>query len=538
MIFDQNPLTTQQHHLWKEMINNQFPEIIDEEIFPYSLIHAIESSPQRFYNKEIYRQYLLWMINSTRTDIDTFSETLREYSAEISHACSVLEEVNVRPIHENHLPSGDIDKIRFIEEEIIYSLLKLYEGPFYVFLKIIARQVRVISGKGTDGLDLYNVIQTIQTTELANVYQFYNNNLRNGIAHGKMMYRNNELLFIDKKGNEYSSFPIDLLRLFDKILDCCNAFALAFKAFTFSNPLYFETFKIPIPRYLLIEELKIKLKSPGWEVLYTYESQSINIPDQLNILVQNNFWSVIKVKLSCFQTAYLAETLTKTYGRIFISLKSKYSVDGWAAFDAKMIRELKSKDNVRLEEHVKTLQDNLVFFIPKFTFPKFVYTIKTYIDSVGINYKILKKKFRLFVKPKKFSVREIKFHAKRKYVVIEDASVILSSDLQTNPLTAIRQNKKLIIKSVIRQARKKAPLFSWEYLLPVRYIRVFIYDEDLRERSLRNSGLIPQIIATIQVNKSRRIQVPDIFRGNPEQIGKYRIVWFNGWRGLDNDTSG
>lgn len=99
MIFDENPLTKQQHHFWKEIIADQFPEIIDEEIFPYSLIHAVETSPQRFYNKEIYRQYLLWLINSTRADINTFSETLREYSDEISNACAVLEEINLRTRH-------------------------------------------------------------------------------------------------------------------------------------------------------------------------------------------------------------------------------------------------------------------------------------------------------------------------------------------------------------------------------------------------------------------------------------------------------
>jgi len=48
-------------------------------------------------------------------------------------------------------------------------------------------------------------------------------------------------------------------------------------------------------------------------------------------------------------------------------------------------------------------------------------------------------------------------------------------------------------------------------------------------RNLRNSGLIPELVATIEVNTTKRIQTIDIIGGKPEQLGKYRIVWNKKW---------
>jgi hypothetical protein len=69
-----------------------------------------------------------------------------------------------------------------------------------------------------------------------------------------------------------------------------------------------------------IEELQEKTKMPGREIVYNYESINIHQADQLNIIIKNNFWDFKKVFYCCFQTAYLAESITKSYSRIFLSL--------------------------------------------------------------------------------------------------------------------------------------------------------------------------------------------------------------------------
>jgi hypothetical protein len=46
---------------------------------------------------------------------------------------------------------------------------------------------------------------------------------------------------------------------------------------------------------------------------------------------------------------------------------------------------------------------------------------------------------------------------------------------------------------------------------------------------LRNSGLISELVATIEINTSKQIRTIDIIGGTVEQIGKYRIVWNKKW---------
>lgn len=51
----------------------------------------------------------------------------------------------------------------------------------------------------------------------------------------------------------------------------------------------------------------------------------------------------------------------------------------------------------------------------------------------------------------------------------------------------------------------------------------------MRVRKLRQSGLIPELIGTVEVNSSKQIRTIDILGGTVEQHGKYRIVWNKQW---------
>ena len=49
--------------------------------------------------------------------------------------------------------------------------------------------------------------------------------------------------------------------------------------------------------------------------------------------------------------------------------------------------------------------------------------------------------------------------------------------------------------------------------------------KDFRVRKLGVSGLIPELICTIELKKLKRIKCPDIFGGKPEVIRNFRVVW-------------
>ncbi len=61
--------------------------------------------------------------------------------------------------------------------------------------------------------------------------------------------------------------------------------------------------------------------------------------------------------------------------------------------------------------------------------------------------------------------------------------------------------------------------------LRLGYLRIGVYSEDFRIRKLKNSGLIPELLCTIEFKRLQRIHTIDIIGGKPETIKKFRIVW-------------
>ena len=171
-----------------------------------------------------------------------------------------------------------------------------------------------------------------------------------------------------------------------------------------------------------------------------------------------------------------------------------------------------------------------MFFVPKFKFPRFIYKLGTYRSILKITFPLAWKKYvdTYFSNP--FIVRETQIHSKRYFTVVQDPSVIIKPNFQADIEGLIRIKRKQIVKLAIKYSRNQCSRFSLTRYLPVKYIRVFIYQTDKRVRNLRNSGLISDLVATIEVNTTKWIKTIDIIGGTPEQIGKYRIVWNKRWQ--------
>ena len=137
--------------------------------------------------------------------------------------------------------------------------------------------------------------------------------------------------------------------------------------------------------------------------------------------------------------------------------------------------------------------------------------------------------------PQPFYLRETQIHSKRYFTVIADPSIIIKSKFQIDVQNLLRQNRRKIVRLSIKKSKETLPYFSKARLFPVKYVRIFVYDTDKRVRQLRHSGLIKELICSIEVNTTRRIKTIDIIGGTVEQIGKYRIVWNKKW--LENQGS-
>lgn len=534
MIIENNPATKQQHDNWQLRIKSEFPNTDFSFSSDYlCLIHYLDKTPQKFYSKEAFKQYLSFLENAKVKDPKLLSNILIDAEPLLSISNKILTEVNNKPVHDTFLPKEHNDLINFIDKDIHYNLLKIYETPFFHLSKIVAKYHWIKDNKSTDGLDLYNSVEQLKKVDFTFVERFYLHDVRNGIAHGKIIFSDMDITYIDKKGGKTIIPTRKIIDTLDGILDITNGFCLAFKVFSLTNSVFFESYKIQIPQSILLEELQAKANGPAWTITNCLESVAMRDKKQLIIYVKNDNWDYNKVNWYSFTTALWAEALTKSYERIFFSLHSTHnriSPTGWAGYDATMFRRLREIDEMRFEAFIGVLENDYVYFIPKIKFPKFIYKIGTFLSVIKITLPLEWRKYVDTYFPNPFFIRETQIHSKKNFSVVQDPSVIIKPNFQNDVEGLIRDNKKRIMKLAINYSRKQCSRYSLTRYLPVKYARVFIYDTDKRVRNLRNSGLIPELIATIEVNTTKHIKTIDIIGGTPEQIGKYRIVWNKRWQ--------
>lgn len=526
----ENPITKVLHENWYKKINDKFPELEFSDSNILSFVDYIENSPQKFYSVKAYQFYLNLLVDLKISNSELLKQFITENQNTINRAATSLNEINKKPIHDVFLPDGDLQLYQFIDKEMHYNYLRLLEGAYFVYISLIAKQSRTKRGKRLEGLDLFNCVQEIEKST-SFIAKAYNNTIRNGIAHGSVIFQDNNLIYTDKKGNSEKLSKREAVKKFDYLVDICNGLTLAFQAFIFTNLEFFDENSISIPQSILLRELKFQSDGPAWEVIATSESITIDDRSQLMIYVENFFRDYNKVQFNSFRTAYLAAKFTNNYDRIFLHLDSKHSSfgrNGWAAFDGKRMKE-NILNNSSLESYTGIMENNGVMFLPKIKLPRILYKVGSFLMSMKIILPLTLKEHFENVSPNPFLVRETRIHSKGKFAVVQDPSVVVKDDFAFELETLIRTNFKKIIRRVKKHSRQECSRISILRYLPIKYIRVFVYQENKRVRALRNSGLISELICTIEVNTTKRIKTIDIIGGTPEQHGEYRIVWNQNW---------
>ena len=525
----ENPLLRNTHARKRSDIKEHFPELEDCPHDHFLSIHKyIKRSPQRFYSQSVYSKFLGWLEDRNRISQGALQQYLTEHDAELNRAFLHLEEINNLDWHDFFEKLDNIEFIRFIDQQIHPSYLRLTEAVFTPFCRIVAYFSRVDRGSGTDGLDLFPIVEEIERTSLSDVVNPYKHIVRNAIAHGGITYLQNEILYCDKKGNEEKYSDRDIVRTFDDLLDSCNALALALSLFLLVN----QPNGYRLPQQLLLEELKEETKTPWWEVVGCTPSKFTGL-NQLIIYARPNTADYGKVQLSTFQTGVLVESFVPGYDRYFFSIRSSSSWPGWAAFDGKKLHDLRNKQDAILEDYKGVLENDLVFYVPRIKTPRFIARIQNIILSFRLNMPIAILDIKRQLGLPEIYIREANIH-RNAWGAVLNGSVFVEYHKGSITQDIIRKIRKKAVRKALSEARKKTPICKIIRFLPLGYARISVFCKDYRRRRLSGYGLGPHLVCTIQVKRIRRIQSPDIMGSTIEQLGGYRIAWNRAW--LEENT--
>lgn len=519
-----NPLLKDRHAEQRQMLLDRFPVLSDcPHQYFLSLRKYLLDSPQRFFSPEVFESFHGWLTQRDTTARDTLKKFFAENTHELNRAFLHIEEINEYEWHDHFKDLDDYELIRFIDQKMNPSYLRLTEGVLTPLLRVVAYFSRRDREKKTDGLDTWNIANEVLRTDVREAVAPYQHTVRNGIAHGGITYLQKEIRYRDGKGNEEKLSDTNAIRLLDDLLDTCNALSLALSLFFLTH----QEHGYLLPQNLVLNELKAETYAPWWEIVGCTPSAFAGL-NQLIVYARPHTSDYSKVQLSTFHSGVLAERFAPGYDRYFFSLRAKGALPGWAGFDGKKLRKLRREANATLEDYVGVLDDNLVFYSPRFRLPHFLYRIHNLVTSVRIQWPSAAANFRKQMGWHSATARAATVH-RNAWGCVLNASVVfhpMDGDISQD---AIRQSCGMIVRKCLRCARHRTSRIDIARHLPLGYTRIAVFQRDYRQRRLSSFGLGEDLICTIQVQYIRRIRPPDIMKSTIEQRGRYRIAWNRAW---------
>jgi hypothetical protein len=531
MILEDCILTKETNRYWEQHITERFSILQESDNLRHlSLKEYLTDTPQKFYNQKLYEDYYSFLVSLSKEKPGLLLDFFNTNAHKLNLAFDTLNDINSLQIHDKWInTSEELEVIRFIENKIHYNYLQLIESTFSIFITPIAKYERIQRKKSTDGLDVYNCVEELQSSHFEYLRDCYNNTIRNGIAHGDFIYTSAGITYKGKKGDPYSTYKEEVIYLFDNLTDYCNAIALAIKCFMIINQDYFHEHGLRQPKSNLIHELKAQANTPQWKIIDCLEYSIMDNKKQLNIFTNNNLLDLTSVNHFALRTAIMAEYFAPNYDRYFITFQSKHSeLTGWGAYKGDILR--KGRIENKLESYKGVIDGDSLFFIPKYRLPKFFIKVSMISLLIKENLKLWK-----LNKENNYNIRDTNIHRKPQgYLCLSEARVYLSSSDKNKIERIVYTEYRNIVRSVIKYSKKRYGKFNLNRFLPVKYVCISIYDSDMRLRQFHKVGLKSTLICTLSINTTKHIKNIDILGGTPEQVGKYRIVWNRKWLSTKN----
>lgn len=520
-----NPLTKQRDERDRRRIASVFPEL-QSNVHPGCLVlrRYLDRRPEKFFDRTSYRIYLNWLQERDANDHRALNKYVDQFSGEIDSALQFLREMNSQSLHDESLPSTDeYSLVQKIDSYIHPSYLRVVEAIFAPLIRPIAHFSRVRRGKGTDGLDVRNVVQELRSHEPeVRLTLPYRHIIRNGIAHGGIVFRAGEIRYRDKKGNEETYSIQSVVRAFDDLLDTSNGLALALKVFYLTR----RKRGYKQPRQLLIEELQEETWTPWWRIDGCVESD-ISGKTQLVLYArpQSNHYGI--VQFSVVQSGILAEFFAPGYDRYLLSLQSRRAWPGWAAFDGGKLKRLREAQVDDLVRYRGVVENDLVFYVPLVSIPKILGKSVILLESLKLHLPLAAQQMRENLGVPSIVCRNARIH-RNSWGAVLRADVVMEGINGKSAVDSIVKYRGRIARLARRYARKLNRSTVAAYL-PLAFLQANIYQRDYRTRRFGEVGLDKDLICTLRFQRMRRIESPDIIGATVHVIGKWRIAWNRRW---------
>lgn len=515
----------------------QFPELKQSTSQNYlSLLKFLKAVPESYYSKEIFILFYGFLNNQENFSNSTPALLQGDARHDLSKAFHLLSEINKYSWHDSEIPIDDLALLKFCDIHLNPTYIKLIEGVYFPFVYIVASSLMIKDAKKVAGLELYNCMEVIKKSPYVALCAPYRAIVRNGIGHGGIKYYQDEIEYTDKKGNSETIDARSLFELVDSALDTCNGISAALRVFYLKN----TEMGIKIPEQVMFEELQAQTESPVWKINGVLETESL-AGRQINIYAETRRTDNYVVLYLAAYSAVLCEQLVSGYKSYCVSLSSPFAYPGTALFNGEKLVNCRKRNAQSLTHYDDVLKDMKFFFIPRPRMFKLPEKLATLLAAFRIQFEIYKNTLKNAFSRPTILVRESKIHQNGFRSVINSRVVFFSKD-RRGLQSKIREFSRKIVKLAYREACQRNFEDKIVNYLPLGFAHVSVYDNNHRIRVLKNYGLAPDLVCTIEFKKISRIRTIDIANAKIETHGPFRIAWNRSWlektKGTDSENSG
>ncbi len=491
-----------------------------------ALSKYLDATPERFYSWESLRAYTEILEKEFAGNPARLIKVLNENSEDIDRAMLTLNEIGREHWHDTAIERDEYAFMRLCDRSLHPSYLKLAEGVLHRFISPIATCLRLERGKSTNDLwKLSLCIDELKRATCSPVVTHCDTIVRNSIAHGRITYRQKEVVYFDQNGKSRTLSDTAVVEMADGLMDTCHGCALALKLFYLKH----LGGKIQIPRQVMLEELQANTETPWWHIEGCLVSELAGKP-QLVIYARPMSRDYNKIRYMCVYSGILAEYFAPGFDRYMVSLHSPIAWPGWAALDGKKLRTIRRRGGpLSMEDYKDVVEDNLIFYKPNVALPKFLCKLETLLMSFRLHIPMAVDDIRKNLNRIPITARRAEIHRNGWRTVVNGA-VFVDIAEANDPQHAVKKARRRIIKAVRKLACKNTKWSNVAKYLFTGYACIAVFQTDRRHRQLY--GLNPDLICTVQIQFISRIKNVDISGSTIETLWPYRIAWNKAW--LDN----